>query len=233
MQWGDFLLVVSNLSMLLAIKFSVKNKLFLEAWIFFQSMTISMTYHGLDTTHYIENHNQLWRAFKFIDFYAAILVMITLSVYTAKIKDKYKGIPHIILGTFSVFMLSYGTWDISKELIIASVCFSMVFGIFLFRKSCPRFRTKNLVKGAIFAISGFGCFHIKYYDDSIPYCATHTLWHIFIMLSAFYIMRIHPIEEIREMGRDAIHRVNSVENFIMSRSPSRQQLHDEQELGAA
>lgn len=226
MEWSDFFLIFSNLSMLLAIKFSVKNRLFLEAWIFFQSMAVSMTYHGLDTTYYIKHHNHLWRAFKFIDFYCAILVMITLSVYTAKVPDKYKGIPHIILGTFSVFWLSYGTWDISRELIIAAVCFSMVFGIFLFRRKCPRFRKKNLIKGGIFAISGIGCFHIKYYNDDLPYWLSHTLWHIFIMLAAFYIMRIHPVEEIRKMGRDAMHRVVSMENFMNSSPVRRRRLEE-------
>jgi len=225
MEWSDFFLIFSNLSMLLAINYSCKHKLFLEAWIFFQSMAVSMTYHGLDTTYYIKNHNHLWLAFKFIDFYCAILVMITLSVYTAKVADKYKGIPHIILGTFSVFWLSYGEWDVYKEIIIASVCFTMVFGIFLFRRKCPHFKKKNLIKGAIFAISGFGCFHIKYYQEELPYWISHTLWHIFIMLSAFYLMRIHPVEEIMNMG-ETIHRVASMDNFIVGNAMRRRRLEE-------
>lgn len=223
MEWSDFILIFSNLSMLLAINYSWKNKLFLEAWIFFQSMAVSMTYHGFDTSENIGKYKELWNAFKFIDFYCAILVMITLSVYTAKIADKYKGIPHIILGTFSLFMLSYGDWDASKELVIAGVCFGMVFGIFLIRKTCPRFKKKNLIKGAIFAISGFGCFHLKYYNENLPYWVSHTFWHIFIMLSAFYLMRIHPMEEMVEMGRGAMQRVASMENILLRR----QRLEDE------
>lgn len=223
MDWTDLILIFSNLSMLLAIRFSVKNKLFLEGWIFFQSMTVSMTYHGL--TDKRDTYPLLWKAFKFIDFYCAILVMITLSVYTAKVKNEHKGIPHIILGTFSVFWLSYGDWDINKEIIIGSVCFGMTVIILTVRKKKPKFKTKNLIKGLIFATMGFGSFHIKYYNENIPYWVSHTLWHIFIMLSAFYIMKIHPINEIKDLGRDAISRVQSVENFIIG-SPSRVRLED-------
>lgn len=225
MEWSDFLLIFSNLSMLLAINYSIKNKLYLEAWIFFQSMTISMTYHGLDATPDI--NRRLWNAFKFIDFYCAILVMITLSVYSARIEDKNKGVPHILLGTFSLFMLSYGNWDATKELIIASVCFGMVFIIFIFRKKCPKFKKKNLIKGSIFAISGLGCFHVKYYNEQLPYWISHTLWHIFIMLSAFYFLRIHPVDEMRDMGRNTIERVNSMERFFIT-SPRRRKLEDEE-----
>jgi len=223
MDWTDFLLIFSNLSMLLAIRFSVKNKLFLEAWIFFQSMTISMTYHGLD-----QNPNtprELWLAFKFIDFYAAILVMITLSVYTAKVKNEHKGIPHIILGTFSVFWLSYGKWDINKEIIIGSVCFGMTVIILVARKKKPKFKKKNLIKGIIFTIMGFGSFHIKYFKNNLPYWLSHTCWHIFIMLAAFYLMKIHPINEIKDLGRDAISRVQSVENLFTG-SPNRVRLEE-------
>ena len=223
MDWTDFLLIFSNLSMLLAIRFSVKNKLFLEAWIFFQSMTVSMTYHGLADKK--NNYRLLWSAFKFIDFYCAILVMITLSVYTAKVKNEHKGIPHIILGTFSVFWLSYGEWDISKEIIIGSVCFGMTVFILLARKKIPKLKKKNLIKGIIFAVMGFGSFHIKYYHNNIPYWLSHTLWHVFIMLSAFYLMKIHPISEIKDLGRDAIIRVQSVENFITG-SPTRVRLEE-------
>ena len=219
MEPTDLLLVLSNLSMLLAIHFSIKNSFYLEGWIFFQSMTVSIIYHALDIDNIKDNKRNIWNAFKFVDFYCAILVMITLSVYTAKVPEKYKGIPHIVLGTFSIFMMSLGDWDINDELIIAIVCFSMTLLIFLVRRKCPHFKKKNLAKASIFAIIGVGCFHITYYDDTLPYWIFHTLWHIFIMLSAFYFMRIHPINEIKDIGTKAIHRVTSFESFFKNRPP--------------
>ena len=227
MEWTDLLLIFSNLFMLLAINFSIKEKLFLESWILFQSMSISMIYHSLDI--FKESHKNLYLAFQFIDFYCAILVMITLSVFTAKVPDKYKGIPHIILGTFSLTMMSIGEWNFNVELIIAAVCFFMVFSIFLFRKKCPKFKKHNLIKASIFAISGVGCFHRSYYTDDFPYWITHTLWHIFIMISAFYFLRIHVINEMKEIGNNTMRRVTSLENFIRSRMTNNLEMHSLQE----
>lgn len=223
MEWTDFLLIFSNLSMLLAINFSLKEHLFLEAWILFQSMAVSMTYHSLDIVK--DRERKLYSAFQFVDFYCAILVMITLSVFTAKVPDKHKGIPHIMLGTFSLFMMSVGEWDFNIELVIAGVCFLMVFLIFLVRKKCPKFKKHNLIKGSIFAITGVGCFHISYYTDTLPYWITHTLWHIFIMTSAFYFLRIHVLNEMKEIGNNALRRVSSLENFIRSRMTNNLEMH--------
>jgi hypothetical protein len=230
MEWTDFLLIFSNLFMLLAINFSIKEKLFLEGWILFQSMSVSMVYHALDSYKY--TNEKLYSAFNFIDFYCAILVMITLSVFTAKVADNYKGIPHIILGTFSLFMMSYDVWDVRVELIIASVCFFMVFVIFLFRKSCPQFKKHNLIKGVLFALIGIGCFHISYYKDKVPvpYWITHTLWHIFIMISAFYFLRIHIINEIKEIKNNTLRRVSSIEQFIRSRMTNNLEMQNLQEV---
>lgn len=230
MEWTDFLLIFSNLFMLLAINFSIKEKLFLEGWILFQSMSVSMVYHALDSYKY--TNEKLYSAFNFIDFYCAILVMITLSVFTAKVPDNYKGIPHIILGTFSLFMMSYDVWDVRVELIIAGVCFFMVFVIFLFRKSCPQFKKHNLIKGTLFALIGIGCFHISYYKDKVhvPYWITHTLWHIFIMISAFYFLRIHIINEIKEIKNNTLRRVSSIEQFIRSRMTNNLEMQNLQEV---
>jgi hypothetical protein len=230
MEWTDFLLIFSNLFMLLAINFSIKEKLFLEGWILFQSMSVSMVYHALDSYKY--TNEKLYSAFNFIDFYCAILVMITLSVFTVKIPDNYKGIPHIILGTFSLFMMSYDVWDVRVELIIAGVCFFMVFVIFLFRKSCPQFKKHNLIKGILFALIGIGCFHISYYKDKVPvpYWITHTLWHIFIMISAFYFLRIHIINEIKEIKNNTLRRVSSIEQFIRSRMTNNLEMQNLQEV---
>jgi hypothetical protein len=230
MEWTDFLLIFSNLFMLLAINFSIKEKLFLEGLILFQSMSVSMVYHALDSYKY--TNEKLYSAFNFIDFYCAILVMITLSVFTAKVPDNYKGIPHIILGTFSLFMMSYDVWDVRVELIIASVCFFMVFAIFLFRKSCPQFKKHNLIKGVLFALFGVGCFHISYYKDKVPvpYWITHTLWHIFIMISAFYFLRIHIINEIKEIKNNTLRRVSSIEQFIRSRMTNNLEMQNLQEV---
>ena len=181
MEWTDLLLIFSNLFMLLAIYASIKEQYFIEGWVLFQSMVVSMTYHALSS--YKDSQPKLYSTFQFIDFYCAILVMITLSIFTVKVPEKYKGIPLNILGTFSLFMIFYDDFGIRVELIIAGICFFMVFGIFIFRKKCPEFKKHNLIKGTIFAISGIGCFHITYYTDTIPYWITHTLWHIFIMIS--------------------------------------------------
>jgi len=221
MEWTSLFLVLSNLCMLLAIHFAFTHKLFLECWILFQSMIVSMIYHALD--NYKDDYPKLFHSFQFVDFYCAILVMITLSAFTVKIDDKYRGIPHTILGTFSLFMISYDLEDIRVELIIAGGCFFMVFGILLCRKRCPEFKKHNVIKGAIFAISGIGCFHITYYIDTIPYWITHTLWHVFIMISAFYILRIHVMNEI-------MRRVTSIENFIRSRMSNNMEMQNLEEI---
>lgn len=228
MEWTSLFLILSNLCMLLAIHFAYTHKLFLECWVLFQSMVVSMIYHTLD--NFKDDYPKLFHSFQFIDFYCAILVMITLSIFTVKVPEKYKGIPLNILGTFSLFMIFYDDFGIRVELIIAGICFFMVFGIFIFRKKCPEFKKHNLIKGTIFAISGIGCFHITYYTDTIPYWITHTLWHILIMISAFYFLRVHVVIEIKEIGNNALRRVSSIENFIRSRMTNNMEMHNLQEL---
>lgn len=228
MEWTDLLLIFSNLFMLLAIYASIKEQYFIEGWVLFQSMVVSMTYHALSS--YKDSQPKLYSTFQFIDFYCAIMVMITLSIFTVKVPEKYKGIPLNILGTFSLFMIFYDDFGIRVELIIAGICFFMVFGIFIFRKKFPEFKKHNLIKGTIFAISGIGCFHITYYTDTIPYWITHTLWHIFIMISAFYFLRVHVVTEIREIGNNALRRVSSIQNFIRSRMTNNMEMHNLQEL---
>ena len=144
---SDLLLIFSNLFMLLAIYASIKEQYFIEGWVLFQSMVVSMTYHALSS--YKDSQPKLYSTFQFIDFYCAILVMITLSIFTVKVPEKYKGIPLNILGTFSLFMIFYDDFGIRVELIIAGICFFMVFGIFIFRKKCPEFKKHNLIKGLV------------------------------------------------------------------------------------
>jgi len=228
MEWTDLLLILSNLFMLLPIYVSIKEQYLIEGWVLFQSMVSSMTYHALD--FHKESHPKLYSTFQFIDFYCAIMVMITLSIMTAKVPEKYKGIPLNILGTFSLFMIFYDDFIIKVELIIAGVCFFMVFGIFIFRKRCPEFKKHNLIKGTIFAVSGIGCFHINYYIDTLPYWITHTLWHIFIMISAYYFLRIHVVNEMKEIGNNALRRVSSIENFIRSRMTNNMEMRNLDEL---
>ena len=220
MEWNNLFLIISNFFMILAIRYSLKHNFYLEAWIFFQSMTSSSFYHFSeiqDWNIYPSKHYDLYFALKVMDFYSAILVVVTLCIFTAKVTDDKKGLPHIFLGTCTIFTMSWGKWNLQKELFIISLCvLTMLIILFYKRKTLTRIKTKNLIKGVIFIVIGVVCFHINlfYTNAEEKYWLFHSIWHISIMIATFYIMRIHPIDEIKKIKIDAIKKVNSIENYL-------------------
>ena len=85
---------------------------------------------------YPSKHYDLYFALKVMDFYSAILVVVTLCIFTAKVTDDKKGLPHIFLGTCTIFTMSWGKWNLEKELFIISLCVLTML-IILFYKREP------------------------------------------------------------------------------------------------
>tara|TARA_B100001964_G_C14255200_1_gene612021 strand:- start:2136 stop:2900 length:765 start_codon:yes stop_codon:yes gene_type:complete len=220
MEWNNLFLIISNFFMIIAIRYSLKHNFYLEAWIFFQSMISSSFYHFSEIQNwniYPSKHYDLYFALKVMDFYSAILVVVTLCIFTAKVTDDKKGLPHIFLGTCTIFTMSWGKWNLEKELFIISLCvLTMLIILFYKRKTLTRIKTNNLIKGVICIVIGVVCFHINlfYTNGEDKYWLFHSIWHISIMIATFYIMRIHPIDEIKKIKIDAIKKVNSIENYL-------------------
>jgi hypothetical protein len=220
MEWNNLFLIISNFFMILAIHYSLKHNFFLEAWIFFQSMISSSFYHFSEIQDWNikeSKYYDLFFALKVMDFYSAMLVIVTLCIFTAKVTDDKKALPHIFLGSCTIFTMSWGKWNIQKELFIISLCIlTMLIILFYKRKNLTNIKTKNLIKGIIFIIIGIVCFHINLFYTNVEnkYWLFHSIWHISIMIAIFYIMKIHPIDEINNIKNDAIKKVNSIENYL-------------------
>ena len=74
------------------------------------------------------------------------------------------------------------------EIIISAACFLMVIISYIVRKRIPRMNFKNIIITLIFIGSGLFCFHFG--TDIGPYWLMHSLWHICIMTSTYFVLHI-------------------------------------------
>jgi len=224
--WTSFFLIISNVFVIFAVHFSYKKELYLESLILIQSAGISTYYHIIDTNPKYYN-TAIWKSLKFLDFYCALLVLIMLSIHSTKLSDKYKSIPLIIMSTFIIFLLNYTEWGLTQELMVAVICFLMIIVVFFFRKKLPRWSKKNLFVGFIFGSAGLYCFHYPSYNNGKHYWLYHSLWHILIMLSTYFIMKIHlptklpRIVSIRDNMNNRLHEVIHRFNISPRHNPRR------------
>ena len=165
----------------------------------------------------------LMSALKRFDFYCAILVLICLSVYAMALR-RHRAVPVVALGSIMVFCLQLRPFDTTFQIIVSSVCVLMVILSYIIRKKMPRCRPKDFTLSAAFIAAALFCFH----SEVGPYWLMHSLWHIFIYISTFFVLNIPVIDELKRVlswdairGRARSHSPNSsehsdeeVENYI-------------------
>ena len=193
--WNDVFLVTSNVVALWSVRWAYKKKYILEAYILLQSAIASIVYHLMTATGVPPSSPiTLMSALKRFDFYCAILVLICLSVYAMTLR-KHRAVPVVALGSIMVFCLQLRPFDTQFQIVVSSVCVLMVIMSYIIRKRMPRCRPKDFILSAAFIAAALFCFH----SEVGPYWLMHSLWHIFIYMSTFFVLNIPVIDELRRV----------------------------------
>lgn len=193
--WTDVFLVASNVVALGSVRWAYKKKHMLEAYVLLQSAIASIVYHLFTATGAPPSAPYtLMSALKRFDFYCAILVLICLSVYAMAL-HKHRAVPVVALGSLMVFVLQLRPFDASFEIGVSSVCVLMVITSYIVRKKLPQCRPKEVILSLTFIAAALFCFH----SEVGPYWIMHSLWHIFIYISTFFVLNIPVMEELRRV----------------------------------
>jgi hypothetical protein len=193
--WTHVFLVASNIFALLSVRWAFRKRYILEAYVLFQSAAASIVYHLFTATGVPPSAPyRLMSALKRFDFYCAILVLICLSVYAMALR-KHSAVLVIALGSLMVFMLQLRSFDTPFQIGLSSSCVCLVIVSYIVRKRLPRCRPKDVILSIIFMSAALFCFH----SEVGPYWVMHSLWHIFIYISTFFVLNIPIIDELRRV----------------------------------
>ena len=192
--WPDLFVVASNVVAFWSVRWAYKKSHILEAYVLLQSAIASIIYHIIDITGLPRGSGRWFWGFKHFDFYAAVLVLITLSAFTM-VLHKHRAVPVVALGSGMVMALQVRSFDTEFKIGISAVCVLMVIMSYIVRKKTPRCRLKEVILSLVFVAAALFCFH-----SSIgPYWLMHSLWHIFIYMSTFFVLNIPVLAEIRRV----------------------------------
>lgn len=187
--FSDIFLILSNIFILIGVRWAFKKKFYIESYILFQSGLVSAIYHSYSL---FGNSRNLFSGLKFMDFYCAVLVIVCLSVYAMNLENiNLKTIPILFLSSVIMFGLLIRPFDYIFEIGISCACVLMVIISYIVRKKFPRCKKVDCCLGLTFISAGLFCFHFG--NDIGPYWLMHSLWHILIMSSTYFILKV-PIE---------------------------------------
>jgi hypothetical protein len=210
-------LTLSNLTMCLAVVYGFRIKAYVEITAYAANMIASYIYHWCDEQYYCFGFSSY--SLRVIDFILSFYSVCVSIIYLAKLtqlKLKFSLLLSVLiillylgLGTgFSMFESSILVIFIQPLIIVSLVPFTRFFlfiynknhrefnksffktlGIFLFKSK--NFRIKWLGFALIFLISALVSrgFQGNYNYYIVKSKQTHSLWHVFIMLTAFSLLR--------------------------------------------
>ena len=192
--WPDLFVVASNVVAFWSVRWAYKKSHILEAYVLLQSALASIVYHIVDITGLPRASVGWSRGLKHFDFYAAVLVLITLSAFTM-VLHKHRAVPVVALGSGMVMGLQVRSFDTEFKIGVSAVCVFMVVISYIVRKRMPKCRPREVALSLAFVAAALFCFH-----SSIgPYWLMHSLWHIFIYMSTFFVLNIPVLAEIRRV----------------------------------
>ena len=192
--WPDIFVVSSNIVALWSVRWAFKKSHILEAYVILQSAIASIVYHIVDIVDIPSNFWFWYRGLRHFDFYAAVLVLITLASFTM-VLGKHRAVPVVALGSMMVMGLQVRTFDMPFQIGLSSVCVLMVIMSYMIRKKMPLCNLREMVLSLTFIAAALFCFH----SNIGPYWLMHSLWHIFIYSSTFFILKIPVIAELRRV----------------------------------
>jgi len=193
---SDIFLILSNFFILIGVRWAYKKKFFIESYILFQSGFVSAIYHSYSLFGHSRN---LFSGLKFMDFYCAVLVIVALSVYAMDLEShNIKPIPILFLSSVLIFSLLVRDFDYIFEIAISSTCLLMIVVSYIVRRRIPRCKKMDCFLSLCFISAGLFCFHFG--NDIGPYWLMHSFWHIMIMSSTYFILKV-PIDSYIKVGK--------------------------------
>ena len=205
--WPDIFVVSSNVVALWSVRWAFKKSYILEAYVILQSAIASIVYHIIDIVGMPRDSAFWYRGFRHFDFYAAVLVLITLASFTM-VLGKHTAVPVVALGSMMVMGLQVRSFDMPFQIGLSTVCVLMVLMSYLVRKKMPRCKPREVILSLCFIAAALFCFH----SNIGPYWIMHSLWHIFIYASTFFVLKIPVIAELRRvLSRESIRSSSNLE----------------------
>jgi len=191
---GDFYLVFSNITMVLAAVYAFSRKLYATASISTTVGVVSTFYHLCQRHFYciLETDLSQHSSYKFLqysdEFFVDTLV-IWYILFFLEVKKEY--ITAVIFLTQPIFLLSIlsnsgHTITIVYVTIFSILFFALVRSIILYRRIYIEFGSGIIA--LILLIGGFLNYYFAgVYEDK--YATLHSTWHILLMLALFFIIR--------------------------------------------
>ena len=97
------------------------------------------------------------------------------------------------------------------EIAISSVCLIMVVMSYVIRKRLPKCKKLDCFLSLCFISAGLFCFH--YGNDVGPYWIMHSLWHILIMSSTYFILKV-PVNSYLPKVSDVITNCKNITKYF-------------------
>ena len=222
---SDIFLIISNIFILISVRWAYKKKFYTETYILFQSGLVSAIYHSYSL---FSTSQILFNSLKFMDFYCAVLVLVALSVYAMDLDNKsLKPTPILFFSSIIIFALNLIPFDYYFEIAISSLCLIMVIISYIVRKRLPRCKKLDCFLSLCFISAGLFCFH--YGNDVGPYWIMHSLWHVLIMSSTYFILKV-PVNSYLPKVSDVITNCRNITKYFniqendieMSNKPTKQ-----------
>ena len=192
--WPDLFIVASNVVAFWSVRWAYKKSHILEAYVLLQSAIASIVYHLVDITGLPPGGGRWFRGLKHFDFYAAVLVIITLAAFTM-VLHKHRAVPVVALGSAMVMGLQVRSFDTEFQIGLSVVCVLMVIVSYIVRKKMPKCRPREVFLSLAFIAAALFCFH----SSVGPYWLMHSLWHVFVYMSTFFVLNIPILAEIRRV----------------------------------
>jgi uncharacterized protein DUF3522 len=185
---GIFLLV-SNLAFLPAILLAAEKRLITEIFLFVVTMTTSIVYHLCQANFYcIASFNALQTS----DHFFVYSTLIWVVLFFVEMPMAYRTGVFILLQAFllpSIIILVSNSWYVALVLIGVLIVIAF-YAVMIYLHGLPNFYEPDVITSVVLLGAGIG-FHIAAGSPSLnaQYGIFHGFWHIFAMLSIFYVMR--------------------------------------------
>lgn len=212
----DVYLIMSNLTIFVSVYFCYKEKRWIPCvFLFFAGIT-SFIYHTLWAIPVNENFQLVRYYFTFLDFYHETLALISVCVSMVPISKYNQFLLFLLYYFMYIFLCMFVSFfvpidgnfvlfgiDVQSKVAIIVLLFSFlaiyivsyyIYMLLTDKKILISYYPlyTSLITSAVSVI----CFYVAYF---VYYWIFHSLWHIGIMLTTYFVLKIKEVEQEVEL----------------------------------
>ena len=182
-------LIFSNLAFIPAIMLAAEQHLIPEICLFIVTMVMSTVYHFCQADFYCLVSFEALQTF---DHFFVYSTLIWVVLFWVDLPLPYRVGVFLIFQGFlgpSIYVLVSNSWYVALVL-IGLLIMAALYAIMTYLKGLPTFNEPDIITAALLIGIGLG-FHIAAGSPSLnaQYGIFHSFWHIFAMLSIFFVIR--------------------------------------------